>query len=359
MVTDPGSMLDEVVFASILSAERRRTDRSGRPFLLLLLELRPLPANGRSRHRPQVRKVLRALKTCMRQTDCMGWYENHTVIGVIFTELHPEKPARDRIVAKVHTALRNHLKPAWLGAISLSAHLYPLQDGDESDHDLLFPECQQRKSSLWFKRGFDILGSIGLLGLLSPLFIFIAAAIKLTSKGPVLFKQTRLGQFGKPFTFLKFRSMYTDSDPSLHEQYIAAFIQQSKEPGGDPEALKQGGFFKLHKDPRVTPVGHLIRLTSLDELPQLFNVLVGHMSLVGPRPPIPYEVERYDLWHKRRVLEVRPGLTGLWQVQGRSRTTFDDMVRLDLKYVNEWSLWNDLKILLQTPWAVIKCEGAR
>jgi lipopolysaccharide/colanic/teichoic acid biosynthesis glycosyltransferase len=358
-MTEPRSMLDEAIFANILNSERRRTDRSGRPFLLLLLAFRPPAMNDRSLQRPIVSTVLRTLKACKRQTDLVGWYQNHTIIGVVFTELRPEAPARDRIVTKVHTALQAHLKPAWWGVISLSAHLYPPQDNDESNSDLLFPERLQKKSSLLFKRGFDILGSLGLLVLLSPLFLLIATAIKLTSKGPVLFKQTRLGQFGRPFTFLKFRSMYTNSDPSLHEQYIAAFIRQSKEPDGDPEALKQGGLFKLHKDPRVTPAGHLIRLTSLDELPQLFNVLVGDMSLVGPRPPIPYEVERYDLWHKRRVMEVRPGLTGLWQVKGRSLVTFDDMVRLDLKYVDEWSLWNDIKILLQTPWAVIKCAGAR
>jgi lipopolysaccharide/colanic/teichoic acid biosynthesis glycosyltransferase len=123
--------------------------------------------------------------------------------------------------------------------------------------------------------------------------------------------------------------------------------------------LKQGGLFKLSRDSRITPLGHFIRRTSVDELPQVLNVLAGSMSLVGPRPHPPYEVEWYDTWHRRRVLEARPGLTGLWQVKGRSRTTYDDMVRLDLKYIDNWSVWNDLKILLQTPWAVVTGEGAR
>jgi lipopolysaccharide/colanic/teichoic acid biosynthesis glycosyltransferase len=184
-------------------------------------------------------------------------------------------------------------------------------------------------------------------------------AIKLTSKGPILFRQTRIGQFGQHFTFLKFRSMYTDADSRVHQQYVQEFILQSKNGNGAHEALKQDGFFKLSQDPRITPVGRFIRTTSLDELPQLLNVLAGTMSLVGPRPPIPYEAEHYDMWHRRRLLEAKPGITGLWQVKGRSRTTFEDMVRLDLQYIDEWSLWTDLKLLLQTPWTVIKCEGAR
>jgi lipopolysaccharide/colanic/teichoic acid biosynthesis glycosyltransferase len=121
---------------------------------------------------------------------------------------------------------------------------------------------------------------------------------------------------------------------------------------------KQKGTYKITKDPRVTPVGHFLRKTSLDELPQFFNVLLGDMSLVGPRPAIPYECEEYDVWHRRRLLEMKPGITGLWQVRGRSATTFDEMVRIDIKYVQEWSLWLDIKIILQTPWVVLKGKGA-
>ena len=153
--------------------------------------------------------------------------------------------------------------------------------------------------------------------------------------------------------------MYTDADSTRHEQYIKGFILQSRNGSTALEALKQEGLFKLTNDPRVTPLGRVLRKTSLDELPQLLNVLAGTMSLVGPRPPIPYEIKNYDTWHTRRVLEAKPGITGLWQVQGRSRTTFDDMVRLDLQYIDQWSFWTDLKLLLQTPWTVIKCKGAR
>jgi len=183
----------------------------------------------------------------------------------------------------------------------------------------------------------------------------VAVAFKLTTKGPVLFKQERLGQYGRKFTVLKFRSMRTDCDAKIHQEYVQQFI------AGKVESEAQGGkkpVFKIQEDPRVTPLGRFLRKTSLDEFPQFWNVLVGHMSLVGPRPPVPYEYQAYDLWHRRRVLEIKPGITGLWQVNGRSRTRFDEMVRLDLKYARIWSIGLDVKILLQTPGAVLTGEGA-
>jgi len=201
----------------------------------------------------------------------------------------------------------------------------------------------------------DVVGSAAALVLLSPFFGAVALAIKLTSKGPVLFKQERLGQYGKKFTVLKFRSMRTDCDAKIHEEYVSQFIAgQVKGTAHDGEKP----VFKIQEDPRVTPVGHFLRKTSIDEFPQFWNVLVGNMSLVGPRPPVAYEYKAYDLWHRRRVLEIKPGITGLWQVEGRSRTRFDEMVRLDLKYARGWSIWLDVKILLQTPGAVLTGEGA-
>jgi len=158
----------------------------------------------------------------------------------------------------------------------------------------------------------------------------------------------------KPFTMFKFRTMYLNVDHKLHHKFVSSFIKASgqvNEPG-------KNGFFKLTNDPRVTPVGRILRKTSLDELPQLWNVLRGDMSLVGPRPPLQYELEQYRPWHRRRVLEAKPGITGLWQVAGRSRTTFDEMVRLDLRYARTRSLWTDIKILLATPAAVISAKGA-
>ena len=190
------------------------------------------------------------------------------------------------------------------------------------------------------KRAMDIFGSLMALVILSPLFVAIAALIRLTSPGPVLFKQERVGRFGKPFTFLKFRSMYVNNDDSIHRQYVRDLIANRVDcdPGEGGDTV-----FKIRNDPRITPLGAFLRKTSLDELPQFFNVLKGEMSLVGPRPPVPYEVEDYGLWHRYRILAVKPGITGLWQVRGRSLTTFDGMVRLDIQYIRSWSLWLDLE----------------
>jgi lipopolysaccharide/colanic/teichoic acid biosynthesis glycosyltransferase len=356
------TLFDEASFAEILRFERKRTDRSQRLFLLLLLEFSPPPRDGRRQRQTLVKNVIQSLKLGIRQTDMMGWYKNNRVIGVIFTELRPERPAIGEILERVNTALRARLTLAQIATITVSVHLYPDRDlgvPGSSANDKLYADLNRQRSARLLKRVIDILGSVGLLVLLAPVLVMVGVAIKLTSKGPVFFKQTRIGQLGKPFAFLKFRSMYMDADSQVHKQYVKAFIVGGRDGVGEPEALKQDGLFKMSRDSRVTPLGQFLRKASLDELPQLLHVLTGHMSLVGPRPPIPYEVECYDAWHLRRVLEARPGLTGLWQVKGRSRTTFDDMVRLDLKYIDKWSVWNDLRILLRTPWVVLTGAGAR
>jgi exopolysaccharide biosynthesis polyprenyl glycosylphosphotransferase len=221
----------------------------------------------------------------------------------------------------------------------------------------LYPDIEKKrlnkKFSLFVKEVvFDRVGSAVALLLFSPLFLIIAIAIKATSPGPVFFRQERVGFNGKTFLFYKFRSMRMDNDPRVHQEYIARFINQPN------TATVEPGVFKLTNDHRITPVGRFIRKTSLDELPQFINVLKGDMSMVGPRPPIPYECDLYHIWHRRRLLSAKPGITGLWQVIGRSRTTFDEMVRLDLKYLQEWSLLLDVKILLMTPKAVFSGTGA-
>ena len=202
----------------------------------------------------------------------------------------------------------------------------------------------------------DVAGSSVALLILSPILLAIAVAIKLSSPGSILFRQKRVGQFGVRFTFLKFRSMFSANDSRIHMDYVTRFIAGGVNPGA-PETNGKG-IYKITEDPRLTYIGRFLRKTSLDELPQFLNVLKGEMSLVGPRPPIPYELEVYDIWHRRRVLEVKPGITGLWQVNGRSRLRFDDMVRLDLQYARAWSPWLDIKILLRTPRAVLSGEGA-
>jgi lipopolysaccharide/colanic/teichoic acid biosynthesis glycosyltransferase len=179
---------------------------------------------------------------------------------------------------------------------------------------------------------------------LAPLFALIAAGIKLSSPGPVIFTQTRIGRNGQPFRFYKFRSMHVaDNDATEHKKFVQDFIRQPK----DTCARDDIKVFKITNDPRIFKLGKFIRKTSIDELPQLFNVLKGDMSLVGPRPCLPYEWECYEDWHKRR-LDILPGCTGMWQALGRSTVSFEEMVILDLYYRSNMTLWLDLKIVLQT-----------
>jgi lipopolysaccharide/colanic/teichoic acid biosynthesis glycosyltransferase len=202
------------------------------------------------------------------------------------------------------------------------------------------------------KRPVETLLSLGLLLLFGPLMLAIALGIRLYSPGPILYRQQRIGKDGKAFTMLKFRSMRLENSPDLHREHVQRLIRDNVD-------LKEFGVgsLKLKSDPRITGLGKILRKLSLDELPQLFNVLKGEMALVGPRPPLPYEYEVYFDWHKQR-LAVLPGITGLWQVLARNTCCFDDMVILDIKYIETMSLWNDLKIMIMTPVEMIKGKGS-
>lgn len=202
-------------------------------------------------------------------------------------------------------------------------------------------EVVSRKIPLW-KRAMDILGATAGLILLSPLFLLIAVIIKIVSPGPVFFRQERVGHAGKPFTFLKFRTMHVNNDATIHRQYLSSLIS------GD-QAMEK---LDTDRDPRIIRFGRFFRQSCLDELPQLINVLRGEMSLVGPRPCLPYEAQEYLLWHSRRFDTV-PGMTGLWQVNGKNKTTFKEMIRFDIVYAQRISPWLDLKILLKTGPAIL------
>lgn len=216
----------------------------------------------------------------------------------------------------------------------------------------LFREPLSRGSRL-LKRSFDIVISALAIALLFPLWALIALLIKLDSKGPVFFTQERVGMDGRLFLVFKFRTMKAGADSESHREYQRSYIAGRAEANlGDPAKPT----YKLLADPRITRIGKLLRRTSLDEVPQLLNVLMGDMSIVGPRPPIQYEVEAYELWHRKR-LDMKPGLTGLWQVSGRNRLPFEEMVRLDLFYIENWSLLLDLKIILRTGLVMIGGEG--
>jgi lipopolysaccharide/colanic/teichoic acid biosynthesis glycosyltransferase len=361
--TASSEILTADVFLRMVSLERKRSERTQRPFVLLLMDTGcnlPTQRNGRI-----LLDILSALQMATRETDVMGWYESNSVVGVMFTEITPDNNLiLSTILSRIGDVLRGRLTTEQFSQLKFSFHLFPEewdpQNPERPSNPTLYPDLHERNGANGLSRGIkrmmDVTGSLVLLTMLSPVFFFIAAAIKLTSRGPVLFRQQRIGEHGTPFTFLKFRSMYVNNDSSEHKEYVRQLIagQAAKHPAnGNSE-----GVFKLTNDSRITRVGSFLRRTSLDELPQFVNVLRGEMSLVGPRPPVPYEVEAYAAWHRRRLFEAKPGITGLWQVQGRSRIGFDDMVRLDLRYARTSSPWLDLKILLQTPRAVIAGDGA-
>jgi lipopolysaccharide/colanic/teichoic acid biosynthesis glycosyltransferase len=353
------AVFNEDVFKRMIAIERKRTERSKEPFLLMLLE----PGNSQHAGKAEttLEGVMSAMRSCTRETDVLGWYKTRAVAGVIFTGLtiDDKNVILSAIRNKVNAALHRELSAEQFDQIIFSFHFFP----DDWDHDspgspsnpALYPDLSSdRRSmllSLGIKRTMDIIGSSILLILCAPLFAVIAVAIKVFSEGPVLFKQKRVGQYGRCFTFLKFRSMQANNDARSHKEYVEKLIA-----GEGVHVSENTGecVYKMANDQRITKIGKFLRKTSLDELPQFVNVLMGDMSLVGPRPPIPYEVAAYQTWHRRRILEVKPGITGLWQVVGRSRVKFDDMVRLDLRYAMSWSPWLDVKILIRTPAAVLR-----
>lgn len=352
--------LSEESFQKMIALERKRTERSQKPFILMLVE-----GDGRKSNESMnvlLNYAICSLMPIIRETDVVGWYKDKECFGVIF----PGLPIDDRItvlsaiLTRMGEALQDEGAREDFNRLRLAFYIYP-DDWEQSggpvdgEHALYSDLCaisKNRKMMFIIKRGVDIVGSMVLLILAAPLFVALGAAIKLTSRGPVFFKQERVGQWGKRFVCLKFRSMYVNSDYSIHRHYAEQFIagrEYKTTSNRDTE-----GVFKLVKDERITPLGRLLRRSSVDELPQLVNVFYGDMSLVGPRPPIPYELAAYQTWHRLRLMQVKPGITGLWQVKGRSRVSFDAMVRLDLQYANSWSPWLDIKILLRTPAAVFK-----
>jgi lipopolysaccharide/colanic/teichoic acid biosynthesis glycosyltransferase len=361
---DERGVLNEEAFHRMISLERKRTERSRKPFLLMLLDM----GNGLRSDKSEnaLDKILSALSLSTRETDITGWYKKNSVVGVMFTEFGAEdrNSILSTIMTRVSETLRNNLSSRQFGVISISFHLFPEEWNQDipqrPSNPTLYPDLTRRDNARKFfcviKRLMDIMGSALALLLFAPIFLLIAIAIKLTSEGPVFFRQKRVGQYGEQFVFLKFRSMHINNDSSAHKEYVKQLIAGSaqSQPGGE----NGNDVYKLTQDSRITRVGAFLRRSSLDELPQFINVLNGEMSLVGPRPAIAYEVQEYDIWHRRRVLEAKPGITGLWQVNGRSRVKFDEMVRLDLRYAKTWSPWMDLKILLRTPIAVVFGDGA-
>lgn len=344
-------LLSHASFLAQLHREKRRADRSRVPLSLVIYRLAQGSAVG------DAMSLADQLLSSKRETDIAGWL-GPDAIGVICTDTGSE--GANRFIAKIDS-LPGKVR------YSVECATYPdqlfesLSASPDTAHgpSPLLVERRPRglvRDVYWLKRPLDIIGALLALVIFSPVMLVAALAVKISSPGPVIFRQTRLGRFGEPFVFYKFRSMRIDSDDRRHRDYMKSLIN------GDIAATNQQDdghpLYKVKSNPNVTWVGRFIRKTSIDELPQLFNVLKGDMSMVGPRPPIPYEAENYQSWHLRRVLDIKPGMTGLWQVEGRSRVSFDEMVRMDLRYVRGCSLAMDLRILAKTLPVVLSCEGA-
>jgi lipopolysaccharide/colanic/teichoic acid biosynthesis glycosyltransferase len=356
--------LDEATFRRMIAIERKRTERSKAPFVLMLLEA--ISDRGPKKGHITLSRIATALLSSSRDTDLVGWYKDGAIIGTMFTGLivSDKRAVLDTFLTKVSAALQEELTAEEFNQVRISFHLFP----DDWDHEkpgpptnaALYPDLvsndKGQRSVLIVKRTVDFAGSSIMLILLSPVFLVIALAIKLSSRGPVFYRQQRVGRYGQTFTFLKFRSMFVNNDSKVHKDFVTKLIASN--PGETTPKEAGESVYKLTNDKRITRVGKVLRRTSLDELPQFLNVLKGEMSLVGPRPPIPYELAAYQTWHRHRLLAVKPGITGLWQVMGRSSVRFDEMVRLDLRYASTWTPWLDLKILMRTPGAVIRGSGA-
>jgi lipopolysaccharide/colanic/teichoic acid biosynthesis glycosyltransferase len=339
-------------FLAELHRETRRAERSGAALSLVLYRIDDAGAP----EPPQADRLLEILHDAKRETDTLGHVGDDT-IAVICPDTDEEgtKGFMRKIDARAGDARFATIAATYPD--DLFDNLVRGMPAQPAFQPFLALDTVVRAHSGYpLKRWLDVAGAIVALLVFAPLMLLVAAAIALTSRGPVIFKQTRLGKGGTPFTFYKFRSMAVDVDDAIHRDFVASLIAGAEAPvdvsAGDPAP------YKLQSDPRVTRIGRLIRKTSIDELPQFLNVLKGDMSLVGPRPPLPYEAAQYQPWHLRRLLTAKPGITGLWQVEGRSKVTFNEMVRMDLRYIRDCSLWLDVKIVLKTVLVVLRCDGA-
>jgi lipopolysaccharide/colanic/teichoic acid biosynthesis glycosyltransferase len=348
-LTTDGRVRSAADFRATLRRECIRADRAGREFSLLVLSL---PPSG-------TRAALAFLGRRLRETDEIGWMEGGA-LGCLLTET-PREGAQ-RVAAQVLDRLqqdgiapRAHTLFTYPGDWTMQeGPVIPRRKPETAPEPAAAAACVAEPPILGaypvWKRAMDVAGALAALLLLSPVLLAVALAVRLSSPGPVFFRQERIGYGGRRFRMWKFRSMYTGAGDAAHAAYLRSLVAGE---GGDG-----AGGFKLRVDPRITPVGVFIRRWSLDELPQLFNVLAGDMGLVGPRPEPAYATEGYAHWYHRRVLGARPGITGLWQVHGRSRVDYETMVRMDLRYSQRISPLADARLLLQTVRAVLSTEGA-
>lgn len=394
-------------FKQRLILERRRAERFNIRSAIIIFTLKPNERTNNYKIKSRAKTLLQILCSNLRETDAVTFYNFEKILILLpDTDLHGARYVCNILYKQINTSLLSQNEemrflvknmeieilsfpekvtdekleqyvPLGQNKSSYNTSSKPLSninmsnltDLEDQNSPVIFNNCSDGASIVLnivntpfidkqvmthyfliaqkgIKQIFDFVAAWLLLIGLMPLLLIISLLIKLTSSGPVLYKQRRIGYNGKEFLFYKFRSMYNNNDDRIHKEYIKKLI------AGKIDEINNGSEdnpeFKLKNDSRITSIGKFIRKTSIDELPQLWNVIKGDMSMIGPRPPIPYEVEAYKTWHYRRIIEVKPGITGLWQVKGRNQTTFDDMVRFDIQYVKNWTLWLDFKILLGT-----------
>ena len=330
----PFGIYSEDFFETLIRYERTRSDRSDSPVTPVTVDVAGSEPSGGV----DLETLIETIKKRIRSTDSLGWF-GAARIGVLF-------PGTGTPGAQTFIDALVRDRPALCGRVGLSSHTVSDEaagepraatagcpDGIEFSDGLsnaVLPPVPR------WKRALDVFGSLCGLIALAPLFLFVAVFIKIVSPGPVFFTQDRIGRGGRAFRFIKFRSMHPNNDQNLHAKHAAGFIHGN----GKMEKLDDG-------DPRIFFGGKVLRVSCIDELPQLYNILRGDMSLVGPRPCIPYEAAEYHRWHRHRF-DILPGLTGLWQVSGKNKLSFAEMIRLDIKYQRTMSLGLDLWIILRT-----------
>lgn len=357
-------------FYAVLQQERARSDRTGDRFSLVLFDIA-----DSSGDQTLALYLVGILTQRIRSTDEVGWFDTQR-IGVVMPNTPTEGAWRlaDEICEKIAKEKRPlnfkvfTYPSEWLTrdtdnpANYQSARNTLYGGGSSATHsgEVKMSNCQRivegletilvRGMPAW-KRSMDILGSLAGIVITMPVMVLIAFAVKLTSPGPILFRQRRIGYGGRPFIVYKFRSMVSSATDDLHTKYLDELIKGKARQNSD-------GTFKIKDDSRTTAVGRFIRKWSLDELPQLFNVLKGDMSLVGPRPEPCYVIPNYCCWYHRRTMDSKPGLTGFWQVEGRSRVSYENMIRMDIKYCQTLSFLRDMELIIRTFKAVLNHSGA-
>lgn len=357
-------LLDEAGFNAHIRKERLRADRRSGVFSVALFSVPAL--HGRDVERGLVERLVEAAYDHCRESDFKALIQHlgRAGVGVLLPDCTRDQS--ERVVQEMRAAYRQALRKRHaFSELQVEVWQYPsstpLFTTDDEDAGAVGSGASEELDAQrllrralppampWWKRALDVLGAGTVLLLVSPVMAAAAVAIRMTSHGPVFFRQTRAGHLGRPFELLKFRTMHTNVDTRRHREQMRSLIRNGRSivPGEREDAM-----VKLEDRNQIIPVvGRFLRASCIDELPQLINTLRGEMSLVGPRPPIPYEAAEYAAWHHERFDAV-PGMTGLWQVSGKNRLSFQEMVRLDIRYGRRRNPWLDLRILASTPLVV-------